>query len=538
MNYILTPYAIAQFITTIVSLLVVCVVWKWRFERGGMPLLLLFIALTEWAFCNGMESSAVTLPLKITWSQWGYIGAQTSPVFLFIFALNYSGKIQRLTVGRVVLLFIIPVVVILLAATNGYHHWIWPSFSPGAAGSNSVVYHHGPAFWVGMIYIFTLVAFSTTLLILSTVQSQRIYRFQNRIIILASLIPWMGTFFYLTDLNPFPGLDVTSLSFFFTGILLVIGVERANLLNYIPIAHELLFKNINDGVIVLSEDKKVIDMNPGAERLLGLKFSQVIENRDAIKISQWDLYRDYFLLLKNNRFETLSPFNNQVWLNVSISPLQNQNSKFLGWVAILEDITLRKETEKELQRINQRLERQLDENRQLERQLREQANRDAMTGVYNRGCLKESMASEIAYAELRNYPLSVVMIDVDHFKKINDTYGHKTGDEVIIALGKLLLEQTRDSDFVSRFGGDEFVLLLPDMNCEDAFQRAEAWREACKTLKITSVKGEISITISIGISVFPKNARTMDALLAEADRALYLAKQSGRDCIKIAESSI
>ena len=502
-----------------------------------MALLLLFVALIEWIFCNSMEAAAVPLQLKITWSQWAYIGTQTSPVFLFLFALVYSGRSNQLSVGKVAPFFIVPILIILLAATNEYHHWIWSSFSPGAAGSNSIIYHHGPAFWVGMVYIFTLVAFSTTFLILTSAKSQKIYRYQNLIIIVASLVPWVSTILYLTDLNPFPGLDIISLSFFFTGILLVIGVERANLLNYIPIAHEVLFENINDGVLVFNEDKKVIDMNPGAERILELKFSQLIADRDLPLKRFWSLYEDHFSKTENSRFEAVSPFNNRVWLNISVSPLRKDKGVFLGWVAILEDITLRKKTEKELQHINQRLTKQLDENRQLEKQLREQASRDAMTGVYNRAFLKESLVVEISYAEEQNYPLSIVMIDVDNFKRINDTYGHKTGDDVLIALGKVLLSQTRDSDFVSRFGGDEFVLFLPNMSSQDAFQRAESWREACKKITLDQQNNDIDVSISIGIAVFPDNGSTIDVLLAEVDRALYLAKQSGRDCTKIAESS-
>jgi diguanylate cyclase (GGDEF)-like protein/PAS domain S-box-containing protein len=537
MNYIFSPYAIAQFVTAFVSFLVVIVLWKRRFDRGGFALFFLFIALTEWIFCLGMESAAVTLPQKIAWSQWAYIGTQTSPVLIFIFALKYSKKTKDISIAKVVLLFILPVIIIILAATNHYHHLVWSSYSLGKIGSNSIIYNHGPAFWVGIIYIYILVAFSTTLLILSSVKSQKVYRIQNLIFILASITPWMTSVLYITDLNPFPGLDITSLGFFFTGILMLIGIRQVNLLDYIPIAHELLFENINDGVLVFNENKKVVDMNPGAEKLMGMNFTELITNDNPTATKYWDLYDDHFSRTDNCRFEILSPYNNRTWLNINISPLKNRRGSFLGWVAIMEDITLRKETEKELHRINQRLASQLDENRQLEKQLREQANRDAMTGVYNRACLKESLANEILYAEQQKQPLSILMIDVDYFKKINDTYGHKAGDDVLITLGKLLLSQTRDSDFVSRFGGDEFVLFLPNMNHEAAFQRAESWRQACKKIIIPGLADDIGFNISIGIAVYPNNARTMDALLSEADRALYQAKQSGRDCTKISETS-
>ncbi|BBB47174.1 hypothetical protein Pelsub_P0401 [Pelolinea submarina] len=515
--------------------MVVITLWKRRFDRGGFELFFLFVALTEWTFCNGMEAAAVTLRLKIIWSQWAYIGTQTAPVFIFLFALKYSRKTKDISIGKAALLFIVPMIIFLLAATNNQHHLVWSSYSLGQIGTNSIIYNHGPAFWVGIVYIFTLVAISTTLLFLSSVKSQKVYRIQNVILILASITPWLISVLYITRLNPFPGLDISSLGFFFTGVLILIGIRQANLLDYSPIAHELLFENINDGVLVFNENKKVIDMNPGAERLIGMNFAQVIAQESTTLIKCWNLYDDHFSRTENSRFEIVSPFNNRTWLNISISPLKNKKGIFLGWVAIMEDITLRKETEKELQRINQRLASQLDENRQLEKQLREQANRDAMTGVYNRACLKESLASEILYAEQQNQPLSIVMIDVDHFKNINDTYGHKAGDDVLIALGKLLLSQTRDSDFVSRFGGDEFVLFLPGMNCDAAFQRAESWRKTCKKLKIPDLSESINVNISIGIAVYPDNARTMDALLSEADRALYQAKQSGRDCTKVSE---
>lgn len=122
-------------------------------------------------------------------------------------------------------------------------------------------------------------------------------------------------------------------------------------------------------------------------------------------------------------------------------------------MAILENITRRKETEKELKCVNQQMEQQLIEIQLLENQLREQANRDVLTGVYNRGYLEETPVREISRAARRNSSLSVIMIDVDNFKWINDTFGHKTGDEEIIALGKLLQDQTRDCDLSAVLAG-------------------------------------------------------------------------------------
>ena len=530
---ITTPYAIAQFATAGVSTVVAIVCWKRRSVRGGWLLFLLFAAISEWTLCNGFEAAATSQEKKIFWSQLAYVGAQTSPVLLMLFSLSYTGRTQRFRPITIALLFAIPVLVIILAATNQSHGLVWISFTPGSPGTNSLVYHHGPAFWLGAAYIFTMVIFATTFIIISAVRTQKIYRFQNIILVLASIVPWAGTIIYLFNLGP-SGLDTVSISFLFTGVLLMIGISRGKIMNYIPIAHELLFENIKNGIIVFDEDLRIVDLNPAAEELISKKFDQIAGKSlyDYPKIST--NFMEYIKKDESSRIEITSPFNDQVWFSVNIAPLNHKEKNFLGWVLFFEDITVRKETERKLHQLNRKLERQLKEIRELEDQLRELANHDSLTGVYNRGYLEETLSREIARAGRKKYSLSVIMLDIDNFKIINDTYGHKTGDEVIVALGKMLQRVTREADCVSRFGGDEFVLLMPEMSKENAFHRAEVWREECKSLKLRKLKKVIQFTISVGIAAFPVNGSTNETLLAEADQALYHAKHSGRDCTCLA----
>jgi diguanylate cyclase (GGDEF)-like protein/PAS domain S-box-containing protein len=529
-NFIITPYAIAQFITAGISIIVATMMWSRRSVRGGTALFLLFAAISEWAFGNGLESAAVDWELKIILSKFVYIGAQSSPVFLVIFVLEYTGRIGKIKPAAIAALFIVPVGIMILAATNEAHHLIWSGFSAGPVGSNSMIYHHGIAFWVGMIYVYMIVSFSTALLTISAVSTQKIYQVQNIVLVLGSFVPWIGTLIYLVEPNPFPGLDTISISFMFTGLLLMLGITRSNLMDYIPIAYEMLFNSINDGVVVFDENMRIIDLNPAASKLVGTNFQQMSEGKNKDELKHWDEVRQYFQKDKPSRFEVVSPFNEDVWLSVNISPLQNKHGNFLGWVAISEDITHRKKTEEELRQINQRLGNQLDDISKLEYQLRDQVNRDALTGVFNRGYLEEILKQELMKAEMAGSSISVMMLDVDDFKLINDSFGHKAGDEVVIKLGKMLEKRTREKDCVSRYGGDEFVLILPGMESESAFIRAEILRSELSSIQFSFSSQYKPITISIGISSYPEQGRTNDELLSAADSALYHAKQSGKDC--------
>jgi len=532
MKYLLTPYTFAQILTGVVAILVAGIVWKRRESRGGWPLFLLFIAVSEWALANGFEAAAVPQDLKILWSKIGYIGSQISPVLLLLFALQYTGRGKRINPLTTGLLFVIPAMIIFLAGTNDTHGLIWVGYSPGPIGTNSLIYRHGPAFWIAMAYIFTVVAATTALLILSAVRSQRIYKKQNNIVVAASLFPWMGSVIYILGLNPFPGLDIISISFLINGLILVWGISSGRLMDIVPIAHELVIGSLTDPILVVDERLRLIDINPAAEKLLSASSDKIIGSTIGDVVGFWKEIEDLFQPERSGQLEiTLK----DRYLDVRISPLIDHQEKFIGWAVILDDISHRKEIENDLHEVNQQLVFQLDEIRKLQDQLQKQAMRDSLTGVFNRRYLDETLTREIAHATRQGYPLSIIMIDVDHFKKINDSYGHKMGDEVIAAMGHILQSQTRESDCVCRYGGDEFLLVMPEMSQEDAFLRAELWRKDIKAMVFQSNKQVINVSISIGIATYPENGNNIDALLKAADDAMYKAKESGRDRTCISE---
>ncbi len=200
---------------------------------------------------------------------------------------------------------------------------------------------------------------------------------------------------------------------------------------------------------------------------------------------------------------------------------------------MMNDVTEQHEMEDATRAINEHLMERLGEINGLQEQLRKQAIHDALTGLYNRRYLDEMLDRELARSRREGPPLTIIMLDIDHFKKLNDTYGHPAGDEVLKSLADLLLRNSRAEDIPCRYGGEEFLLVLPNMGRHDALARAEQWRHEFETMRIAFADITMRSTISIGIATFPEHGQTQSALIEAADKALYAAKHNGRNRVEI-----
>jgi len=172
--------------------------------------------------------------------------------------------------------------------------------------------------------------------------------------------------------------------------------------------------------------------------------------------------------------------------------------------------------------------------KQAMQDLREQSITDPLTGLYNRRYLLELLPRELVRAGRNGTHIAVIMVDVDHFKRINDSFGHDAGDLALRAIGPLLKQSIRRSDIACRFGGEEFLLILPEATSEGAARRAEAIRAAIKLLNLIHLGRALgAITASLGVALYPDHASDADALLRSADESLYKAKDGGRDRVVI-----
>jgi diguanylate cyclase (GGDEF)-like protein len=175
---------------------------------------------------------------------------------------------------------------------------------------------------------------------------------------------------------------------------------------------------------------------------------------------------------------------------------------------------------------------------QLKETLRAQAIRDPLTDLYNRRYLDETLVRELSRVQRKGAPLALVMVDVDHFKKLNDSAGHQAGDEVLKQVAHVLMNGVRREDVACRYGGEEFVLILPELGADGALERAERLRAQIEALPEEIAGHKVGrITASFGVACAPGDGASSEGLLAAADAALYAAKRAGRNRVVAATPS-
>jgi diguanylate cyclase (GGDEF)-like protein len=211
------------------------------------------------------------------------------------------------------------------------------------------------------------------------------------------------------------------------------------------------------------------------------------------------------------------------YLDLRITMLYDDNQKMNGRLMVFRDVTERKRVEKDLRRAMDRLQTQLIEIGVLQSRLREQAIRDALTNLFNRRYLEETLERELSRAIRESYPLSVIMMDLDYFKDTNDTYGHEAGDVVLKTLAETVTKQIRQGDFVCRFGGEEFVLVMPNIGIEKARERVEKLHQIIGALNIPYGVFNLTTTMSMGIAWY---------------LAMYVAKNNGRNRVVVYDELI
>ncbi len=284
----------------------------------------------------------------------------------------------------------------------------------------------------------------------------------------------------------------------------------------------VITESARDAILMLDEQGNIEYWNPSATRIFGYRAQDVAgRNVRTILIGSFDEATHAFLPPGEKREQTddtleLDALHKDArCFPVELSFASFQQNGQWQTVAVIRDISQRK---------------------QMEQALEDLATHDALTGLFNRAQLEKRLQQEVDRARRYGRVLSLFFLDLDHFKTVNDRFGHQAGDALLKGFADLLCSEVRQVDFVGRYGGEEFVIIMPETTPEQALETAERLRArvADQDFELEPGGRKLSITVSIGIGAIPNHGRTMEALIQAADAAMYRAKQAGRDRVHMA----
>jgi diguanylate cyclase (GGDEF)-like protein/PAS domain S-box-containing protein len=539
LNFISVPHAWILFITATLSLIAGISAWQRRYYLTGKILTLFMLSTAIWAFFSGIEAITIGLSNKIFWSKMEYLGFVWAAPLCFLFVFAYTNHWKWIKPPVLAVIGTISIVTLILAWTNEYHGLIWDAIYPGNSQLNLAVYHHGTWFWVYTGIQFVLYCLNVIVLLRDLRFQKPPYRQQTITILIATLLPAVTGILYSFGISPIPGLDWMPIFTFFTGLMFVWSIYYYRLLDLVPIARDALVEQMLDGMVVLDDQQRIIDINPsarkmikkGAEIKIGDNLSSVLPDLHSSLIGTKNRSNTQVLTFQESSAELR-------YMDVRFAIIKGIKAGTNCTLLILRDITKRKTIEDSLNQANQELEKRIEEIQILQHQLREESIRDPLTNLYNRRYLEDSLQREFARAHRDEYPISVIMADIDHFKRVNDTYGHSVGDEVLQQLSQILLTSFRLEDIICRYGGEEFIIVMPSTTVETAFIRTENFRDTLEktTMEISGQK--VQITLSAGVAVYPLDGSSVEDVINAADRALYQAKSAGRNQVVAVRQAI
>ena len=525
--------AVYLFISATLTLVAAVIAWGRRVP-GSFALCLLLLSMSIWSGFYALTWLSLPLHVKLFLPNITYIGVATVPTLFLVFALSFTQREDWLTRRRLSLLAVHPGITLLLVWTNRYHQLVFEQTALlGQEGFIWLQMERGPWYTVNIFYSYLVIVAGLLLLVNGMWHSSPLMKNQYRLVLIAALIPALVNMYYETY-GSAGRVDLAPLSFGMAGILFTYSVVRNRFMDIIPVARTRLIERMSDGILVLDRQNRIVDFNPAMEIFLSRKSASLL-GRPAVEILQpWMEKRVDALISGQETHQVLRIHTSPPrYLDLSVTPLYDDRQHLSGRLMVFHDVTDHKNVEKKLRYANDRLQSQLIEIGTLQSKLRAQAIHDPLTDLFNRRYLDETLDRELARAAREGYPLCVIMLDIDHFKRMNDAHGHEAGDLVLKALARTLLASNRRGDFACRFGGEEFVVVMPNIPMGTAFRRAEELRIKLNSLNVPYDGYNLKITISMGIACYPASGEDRESLLRAADRAMYAAKKAGRDYIQV-----
>ena len=639
MNYIATKGSFIFLASFLVSILTIIVIWQRRHFRGVHWLILAMSAIALDNFLSVFIVSSINLEQVIFWAKMEYMGGGFSTPLLLIFFLGYPVERVKITPKLVAAILLIPFLSLLAVFTNEYHHLFWTSYQHISGTLNNFSFNHGPFYWILIFYTYACAIGIIFFIIKDLIYYSGIYRFHYIVLLISSFLPILTGILYPFYFSSNLGVDIMPVSYAISGLGIVISIVFLRLFDLVPVSRNMLIDKLQDGVIVLDEERKIIDINPSAVNMfsiwdlrIGKSIEEIGENFPKefmqtkksfeVTISQPEIH--HYFITPSRMEDKANSFGGCIYIIRNITDIREVESALhlsqeryrsliddvvdvstigisiidkdfriawvnqatlLNWESSRERLIgidirelLKKSFPNRIVNGKQILNKILDsyindeylenieihikatdgvparwllyssrpvkvgyyaggridqfvnitEQKKLQAQIELLAITDELTGIYNRRGLFELGKHDFTRAQRTNTLLSVLYLDIDRFKELNDRFGHAMGDQILIELVNRVQTQLRDMDIFARYGGDEFVIMIPDANLDQVSIIAERIRESISEEPFIINDEKYTLFSSIGISQIDPDD-DFSKLLDRADRCMYYSKQNGQN---------
>lgn len=491
--------------------------WQKRAIPGASVLFTICMASAFYSFGYGMELRSLTIEQVNFWSKIQYLGLPFIPILWVILAQKYT-RIGPVIKGKFLIALALPgILTCLLRWTSEYHHLMYGPMSLVSNGYfNVLAFEKGPWYYLHFAYFFALATYSVQKYVRAGLKSKGYVKQHMGIMAAASLMPFLSITVNLLNIFPYQ-MDSGPFFILFDYFLFTIGIFRYNIQVIASLSRHRVFEWIADAVIVIDLQNRLIDFNRSA----GEKFSSL--HRDFISIDPepfWQSYPQIYELISKSRdlnqhgdvYEMelhLEGDQNPTWYAIKLRDLFLGN-KTIGTAILLTDISKTKTLHLALEQL---------------------AQNDSLTGLYNRRHFIQTTTNSITELPMGS-AYTFAIFDIDHFKRINDAYGHVAGDYVLKWLSNRLLEVKEHDMLCGRYGGEEFIIYLPNLSTAEVSHFLERVRKDFETHQLHFEGYTIQFTASFGYTSHIKSPEinlNFDTLIMEADEALYESKENGRN---------
>jgi diguanylate cyclase (GGDEF)-like protein/PAS domain S-box-containing protein len=513
-NFLLLAGAVA-------ALFLASVAWTRRRAPGAPALLAMQLSAAWWLTCYA-------LPFARLWPDDGlflrtrviFPAVVTIAPLTLMFVLSYTRGTNIWRLSRLLALGIMPAAV-LGVALSPLHDLLFGTWRGVATDS---IFQMGPLFWVHSLYSYVLVGAAVLALVAAHERGTAPVRRQTRVLMGALVVPIVCNTSFIAGVSP-PDIDPTPLGLVASGMLVSMAIFRRGLFDLVSVAYEQMGAAITDGFIVVDAQRRIVESNAAIRKIFGVHQPARPGQHLGAHWPELDTR-----VARAGATPTTTEFVHGDAQHLELRTFAIcDDGDILGYVLIVRDVTDARTTSLALEQANAQLKAQLDTIQSMQAQLQEQVIRDPLTGLYNRLYLADALARELTCSARTRSAFAVVMIDVDHFKSVNDVHGHAVGDAILRSLGGLLRQQVRPTDSPCRYGGEEFVVIMRDVTLDLAIERINELRVAFSALRFAADGVDVSRTFSAGVALFPSHGHDEASLLAAADAALYAAKAAGRN---------